>query len=208
MFHAFTRVPGESYRRRLRSLSLFLCCIFVLLINSLVCWKSTKRQHLWHTVVEKTRTKRQHLWHTAVEKTRTKRQHLWHTVVEKTRTKRQHLCHTVVEKTRTKRQHLWHITVMNILRRTIMTYNCRKRTHETSIVENCGYATWENTLKKWTETIQYELNTSIFYLHLFAQKHLKQSWLLALWNKIQTHKMFSLLFPGVSGTGCLFLIHS
>ena len=157
MFHAFTRVPGESYRRRLRSLSLFLCCIFVLLINSLVCWKSTKRQHLWHTVVEKTRTKRQHL------------------------------CHTVVEKTRTKRQHLWHITVMNILRRTIMTYNCRKRTHETSIVENCGYATWENTLKKWTETIQYELNTSIFYLHLFAQKHLKQSWLLALWNKIQTH---------------------
>ena len=31
----FTRMPGESYRRRLR---LYLCCIFRELINSLVCW--------------------------------------------------------------------------------------------------------------------------------------------------------------------------
>ena len=33
-------MPGESYRRRLRSL--LLCCdVFRALINSLVCWKCT-----------------------------------------------------------------------------------------------------------------------------------------------------------------------
>ena len=33
----FTRMPGKSYRRRLRSLLLCLCYVFPALINSLVC---------------------------------------------------------------------------------------------------------------------------------------------------------------------------
>ena len=36
---AFTRMPGESYRRRLRSLLLYLCYIFWVIINSLLCWQ-------------------------------------------------------------------------------------------------------------------------------------------------------------------------
>ena len=37
MYLVFTRMPGQSYRKRLRSL---LCCdVFRALINSLVCWK-------------------------------------------------------------------------------------------------------------------------------------------------------------------------
>ena len=36
MYLVFTRIPSESYRRRLRSL-LYLCCVFRALINSLVC---------------------------------------------------------------------------------------------------------------------------------------------------------------------------
>ena len=36
MYLVFTRMPGESYRRRLRSL-LYLCYVFGALINSLVC---------------------------------------------------------------------------------------------------------------------------------------------------------------------------
>ena len=39
MYLVFTRKPGESYRRRLRSLLLHLCDVFRALINSLVCWK-------------------------------------------------------------------------------------------------------------------------------------------------------------------------
>ena len=35
MYLVFTRMQSESYRRRLRSL-LYLCCIFRVLINSLV----------------------------------------------------------------------------------------------------------------------------------------------------------------------------
>ena len=38
MYLAFTRMPGESYRRWLRSLLLYFCYIFRTLINSLVCW--------------------------------------------------------------------------------------------------------------------------------------------------------------------------
>ena len=34
----FTCLPGESYRRQLRSLLSHLCYIFRALINSLVCW--------------------------------------------------------------------------------------------------------------------------------------------------------------------------
>ena len=34
----FTRMPGERYRRRLRSLLFYLCYVFRALINSLVCW--------------------------------------------------------------------------------------------------------------------------------------------------------------------------
>ena len=38
MYLAFTRMPGESYRRWLRSLLLYLCDVFRALIISLVCW--------------------------------------------------------------------------------------------------------------------------------------------------------------------------
>ena len=37
MYFVFIRMPGESYRRRLRSLLLYLCYVFGALINSLVC---------------------------------------------------------------------------------------------------------------------------------------------------------------------------
>ena len=38
IYLVFTRVPGESYRRRLRSLILCLCDVFRGPVNSLVCW--------------------------------------------------------------------------------------------------------------------------------------------------------------------------
>ena len=38
MYLVFTHMPGESYRRQLRSLLLYLCDNFWTLINSLVCW--------------------------------------------------------------------------------------------------------------------------------------------------------------------------
>ena len=41
MYLVFTRMPGDSYRRRLRSLLLYLCYVFRALINSLVCWFCT-----------------------------------------------------------------------------------------------------------------------------------------------------------------------
>ena len=41
MYLVFTRMPGESYRRRLRSLLLFLSYVFRALINSLLCWFCT-----------------------------------------------------------------------------------------------------------------------------------------------------------------------
>ena len=37
MYFILTRMPGESYRRRLRSLLLYLPYVFRALINSLVC---------------------------------------------------------------------------------------------------------------------------------------------------------------------------
>ena len=37
MYLSFTRMPGESYLRRFRSLLLYLCYVFRALINSLVC---------------------------------------------------------------------------------------------------------------------------------------------------------------------------
>ena len=37
MHLVFTLTPGESYRRRLRSLLLCLCDVFGALMNSLVC---------------------------------------------------------------------------------------------------------------------------------------------------------------------------
>ena len=37
MYLVFTRMPGESYRRQLRSLLLCICYVFRALINSLVC---------------------------------------------------------------------------------------------------------------------------------------------------------------------------
>ena len=41
MYLVYTRMPGESYRRRLGSLLLYLCYVFLALINSLVCWICT-----------------------------------------------------------------------------------------------------------------------------------------------------------------------
>ena len=38
MYLVFTSMPGESYRRWLRSFLLSLCDVFQVLINSLVCW--------------------------------------------------------------------------------------------------------------------------------------------------------------------------
>ena len=47
IYLVFTRVPGKSYCRRLRSL-LYLCCLFWALINPLVCWrrKNGEKKHL------------------------------------------------------------------------------------------------------------------------------------------------------------------
>ena len=45
MYLVFTGMPGESYRRWLRSLLLYLCYVFPALINSLVCWFS--RKYCW-----------------------------------------------------------------------------------------------------------------------------------------------------------------
>ena len=45
MYLVFTRMAGESYRRRLRSLFLCLCYVFRALINSLVfCYLNAKYQ--------------------------------------------------------------------------------------------------------------------------------------------------------------------
>ena len=41
MYVVFTRMPGESYRRRFKSLLLCLCYVFRALITSLVCWLRT-----------------------------------------------------------------------------------------------------------------------------------------------------------------------
>ena len=38
MYLLFTRMPGESCRRRFRSLSLYSCDVIRVLITSLVCW--------------------------------------------------------------------------------------------------------------------------------------------------------------------------
>ena len=38
MYFVFARMPGESYRRRLGSLLLYVCDVFRALINSLVFW--------------------------------------------------------------------------------------------------------------------------------------------------------------------------
>ena len=46
MYLVFTRMPGESYRRRLRSLLLYLCYVFRALINSLVRWFCTSARSL------------------------------------------------------------------------------------------------------------------------------------------------------------------
>ena len=48
----FTRTPGESYCRRLRSLLLYLCYVYRALINSLVCKKqkqNKKTEHIYDT---------------------------------------------------------------------------------------------------------------------------------------------------------------
>ena len=41
MYLVFTRMPSESYHRQFKSL-LYLCCAFLALINSLVCWFCTR----------------------------------------------------------------------------------------------------------------------------------------------------------------------
>ena len=40
MYLVFTRMPGESYSRRLRSLWLCLCDVFRAMVNSLVCYSA------------------------------------------------------------------------------------------------------------------------------------------------------------------------
>ena len=43
-------IPGENYRRQLRSLLSYLCVIFQILINSLVCWiNNTVVKNHWQT---------------------------------------------------------------------------------------------------------------------------------------------------------------
>ena len=48
----FTRMPGESYRRRLSSLSLYLCYVFRALINSLVSEPVMITQTFWGVLQE------------------------------------------------------------------------------------------------------------------------------------------------------------
>ena len=50
MYLVFTCRPGESYCRQFRSLLLYLCYVFCMLINSLVCWE--KYAHFQVTVFE------------------------------------------------------------------------------------------------------------------------------------------------------------
>ena len=57
MYLVLTRVPGVSYRRRLRSLMLCLCDVFRALINSLVCWYCPKSLVRKHAVRKKTKNK-------------------------------------------------------------------------------------------------------------------------------------------------------
>ena len=56
MYLVFTRIPGESYRRRLRPLLLYLCYVFRALINSLVCrlckGRSQKGSYTGHTTAQ------------------------------------------------------------------------------------------------------------------------------------------------------------
>ena len=47
----FTRMPGESYRRRLRSSLLYLSYVFQALINSLVCWFCTSALGLLFEII-------------------------------------------------------------------------------------------------------------------------------------------------------------
>ena len=58
VYFVFTHMPGESYRRRHRSLVLCLRCIFRALINSLVCWLLRWRDRDSNTWMD-----RQRLWH-------------------------------------------------------------------------------------------------------------------------------------------------
>ena len=46
MYLVFTRMPGESYHKRLRSLLLCLCDVFRVVITSLVCWFELKGPNL------------------------------------------------------------------------------------------------------------------------------------------------------------------
>ena len=47
MYLVLTCMPGESYRRRLRSLLLCLRGVFRALINNLVCWFCLLNTHVW-----------------------------------------------------------------------------------------------------------------------------------------------------------------
>ena len=61
MYLVFTRMPGESYRRPLRSLSLYLSYVFRALINSLVLCVLVCRCSSWlHFCLKKTQTKSKH----------------------------------------------------------------------------------------------------------------------------------------------------
>ena len=66
MYLVFTRMQGKSYRRRLRSLLLYLCYAFRALINSLVCWfyfkQADKRIVLLKNTLNKNSSARNGLW--------------------------------------------------------------------------------------------------------------------------------------------------
>ena len=62
MCFIFTRMLGESYRRRLRSLLLYLCYVFRALVNSLVCW-SLRRTLRLNELQKKNWTTRAHYFY-------------------------------------------------------------------------------------------------------------------------------------------------
>ena len=61
MYLVFTRKPGESYRRRLRSLLLYLSYVFRTLINSLVCRLFSSLFFIYIHIYVKNTTKKEKL---------------------------------------------------------------------------------------------------------------------------------------------------
>ena len=92
MYLVFTRIPGESYCRQLRSLLLYLCYTFWALINSLVSWFCTSALGLvlfqifhftyWPdfnilTTAHNWKRKREHIWPTHTDRERCTKVYIW-----------------------------------------------------------------------------------------------------------------------------------